>query len=100
MTWDHGMRLRPSAAEETKECQTPNGIRKRLQEFSRENPLVRHVFDASRYHGFSGEDTMTVLAYEALVRLEQYEMAALRELMIRQTSIVIPMPACDEAKPK
>jgi len=33
--------------------------------------LVRRVLDLGIYSGFSGEDTMTVLAYHALLMMEQ-----------------------------
>lgn len=33
--------------------------------------LVRQVMDLGRHQGYSGEDTMTLLAYHALLRYEQ-----------------------------
>ena len=62
--------LEPRTAQEVTECETPNGIRQRLMRCSYENPLVRAVYCAADAAGLSGEDRMTVLAFEALRRLE------------------------------
>lgn len=77
----NGKKLRPETAEELKQSCDPRGIRRRLAEYSYDNPLVHAVFSGARAQGYSGEDTMTVLAYEALLRLEQYEEAALHDVM-------------------
>ncbi len=64
-------KLAPQTAEERKEVETVQGMRKRINEMSRHDPLVRSVMDASYYQGLSGEDTMTTLAYHALLRYER-----------------------------
>ena len=67
-----GMDLNPKTAEEVKDCETPDGMRRRIQQYSREDPMVRQVLDMARYHGLSGEDTYTILAFNALRDRERF----------------------------
>lgn len=73
--WPGYMKLKPETAPEVTECADPRGMRKRLQEYAYRGsePIVKAIFDAARYQGLSGEDTMTWLAFEALKGLEQYK---------------------------
>lgn len=73
MTFGESWKLQPNTAEEVKEVETIEGKRARLNRFAYESPLVKAVFDSARYRGLSGDDTMTWLAYEALLRVEQLE---------------------------
>lgn len=70
-------KLKPESAKETEEAQTPQGMRKRLRQYARDDALTRNVWMMAQHHGLSGEDEMTVLAYNALVQLE-----ALREQLL------------------
>lgn len=45
--------------------------------------LTRHVMEYSRHSGLSGEDTMTLLAYEALCQLEQLHVRLLLDINLR-----------------
>lgn len=46
-------------------------MRKRLWKYSLHDSLVKTVFDTARYRGLSGEDMMTILAFEALRQREK-----------------------------
>ena len=65
------MDLDPKTKDEIEDCLTPDGMRRRLFKYSFSDALTRNVYDMSKYRGLSGEDTMTVLAFEALRRLEK-----------------------------
>lgn len=68
-----GMRkLEPQTAEEVKEAETPEGMRRRLVEYARDDSLTHHVFCVRYARGLSGEDTMTLLAYHALLERERF----------------------------
>ncbi len=81
-------KLEPQTEEETKECETIEGMRKRLNRYSRVNPTTRAVFDAAYYRGLSGDDTMTWLAFEALRRLERLENLMLEQAMLSPHPLV------------
>ena len=66
------MDLPPKTAEEIKDAETPEGMRRRLQQYAREDPLVRRVLEMARYQGLSGEDTYTILAFHALIDRERF----------------------------
>lgn len=63
-------KLKPETAADTMAAQTPQGMRKRLREYSSHNPIAHRVREVAYHEGWSGEDEMTVLAYHALVQLE------------------------------
>lgn len=67
------MKLTPETADDVREVETIQGKRKRLYRFSRDNALVNAVMMNAAARGLSGEDTMTWLAYEALLRVEMLE---------------------------
>ena len=81
-----GEKLKPLTAEEVKEVSTVEGMRRRIQRYAHDDSLTRHVFDSAYYRGLSGEDTMTMLAYHALLDREQF-----RELVLEQL-VLNPMP--------
>lgn len=87
--WPGEMKLEPKTAEEVNECATPQGMRKRLNLYSRHNPLVRACYDKAFYSGLSGEDLMTWLAFEALKRVESLEEFHLKFLGNNPPSLVI-----------
>ena len=88
MTMFGAMKLKPETAEEVNECATPDGMRRRLQEYAYRGgePMVKAIFDAARYRGLSGEDTMLWLAFEALQGLERLKGLLLNEAMLRPLS--------------
>lgn len=65
--WD----IEPQTAEEITECATVEGMRRRIQKYRYNDAFTRAVLDSAYVRGLSGEDTMTVLAFEALRRLER-----------------------------
>jgi hypothetical protein len=67
------MNLTPTNDHDAEECQFPRGIRRRLHEYSHHDQLTRAVFISAEAQGLSGEDTMTLLAFEALKRLQILE---------------------------
>ena len=93
MSWNNGMRLKPETAAEVNEVMEPRGIRKRLNRYRRDSALVNAVFNSAYAQGLSGEDTMTVLAYEALLRLEQYDEAMLEDAMLNIKPQIIIKPS-------
>ena len=84
--------IEPKTASEITEAATPNGMRKRIRHYSYENPLVRSVIDSAAAQGFSGEDTMTWLAFEALRRVEKLEDLILDESLTKPAASMIYKP--------
>ena len=89
------MKLKPETAEEITDCATPDGMRRRLQQYAYRGgePMVKAVFDMARVRGLSGEDMMTILAFEALKGLEHYK-AIVLDIAMRD-----PNPAAIFLKP-
>ena len=85
------MRNNKPLKSQTAEIQTANGIRRRLLEASRNNSLIRAVFDMAQREGLSGEDTYALLAYHALVAKEEMEQQAIDALNSRPNP---PFLAC------
>ena len=100
MTFPGAMKLKPHTAEEVTDCATPDGMRRRLQEYAYRGgePMVKAIFDAARCRGLSGEDTMTWLAFEALQGLERYKDLVLEQYMLNPIPppIVIPSQSGDD----
>ena len=71
MSWD-SFPIAPQTDEEKKDCETPDGIRRRLRKvyYHHSDPLVRMVFQIAEHRGMSGEDMYAVMAFEALKQLE------------------------------
>ena len=76
------MKLKPHTAAEVTDCATPDGMRRRLREYSYRGgePIVKAIMKAAAVRGLSGEDTMTWLAFAALQGLEHY-----KELILERT---------------
>lgn len=89
------MKLKPETAEEITDCATPDGMRRRLQQYAYRGgePMVKVVFDMARYRGLSGEDMMTVLAFEALKGLEHINGLLLKEAMLSTNPVMLLEPA-------
>jgi hypothetical protein len=83
--WDQP-RIKAETAEEIEEIQTGHGLRKRIFEASRHDPLVRRVMDLAMLEGLNTEEMFTRLAYYALVAKDDAE-ARLLECL--QTSVPI-----------
>jgi len=91
MTFLGDMKLKPHTAEEVTDCATPDGMRRRLQKYSYMGgeSMVKAIFDAARYRGLSGEDTMTWLAFEALQGMERYKGMVLEQYMLNPIPPII-----------
>ena len=50
---------------------TADEMRKAIDKGSRDSQLIRRCLDTARYAGSSGEDTYVLLAYQALLLLEE-----------------------------
>tara|TARA_R110001599_G_scaffold171353_1_gene362396 strand:- start:425268 stop:425489 length:222 start_codon:yes stop_codon:yes gene_type:complete len=50
-----------------------NDMRKKIEEMNFDDPMVRHVFDAARHLGLSGEDKYVALAYQAIEKYKRLE---------------------------
>lgn len=86
------MDINPTTAEEVKDAETPEGMRRRILRYSREDPMVRTILDMARYHGLSGEDTMTILAFNALRDRERFMDQMLDEAMRKPMPPIIFKP--------
>ena len=64
-------------------------MRRRIDDISRESPIVHNVLSASRYAGLSGEDTMTYLAHEAIRRMLHLEKVLLDANAMRPAPPVV-----------
>lgn len=86
------MDINPRTAEEVKDAETPEGMRRRIQRYAREDPLTRQVLEMGRYHGLSGEDLYTILAFNALRDRERFMDQVLEWHMVTVKPKVIPKP--------
>lgn len=87
------MDINPKTAEETRDAETPEGMRRRIQQYSREDPMVRQVLDMARYHGMSGEDTYTILAFYALRDRERFMDQVMEWHMLNvKPQVIVPKP--------
>lgn len=70
---------------------TPAGMRKRLIEAWRRgsSPIINDVISFAWQEGLSGEDTYTVLAYAALVAIEQGQVEAMERWFHSNPSVRI-----------
>ena len=87
------MSIKPETAQEVTECTDPRGMRKRILEYGyRGDSMTKAILDSARYQGFSGEDTMTWLAFEALKKVEHLEGLMLDHVMMNPSpSIFLPV---------
>ncbi len=84
--WLGGEKLKPANDVERKEAETVEGMRKRIRKYARDDALVHSILETGRWNGLSGDDTMTMLAYYALLEREQF-----RDMVLEQT-MLNPMP--------
>lgn len=71
MTWGQ-RKLKPETAEEVKEVETVEGMRKRIMDYARDDSMTNYVLQHAHHRGLSGDDTMTILAYQALLERESF----------------------------
>ena len=81
--------LTPQTADEMRAAETIQGKRRRIHDYAHESALVHAVMNTAYAHGLSGEDTMTLLAYTALLRLEKLEGLLLDEAMVKPSPTMI-----------
>jgi hypothetical protein len=93
-------RVKAITAEEIEQIGSIAGIRKRILEARRFDPIVNQVFKAAEMAGLSGEETFVMLAYHALVSHEDVA-AAYRDHLnsCARPSAVIWTPSAPPAKP-
>jgi hypothetical protein len=67
--------IAPQTDEEKKDCETPDGIRRRLRKvyYHYSDPTIVHVMRLAEARGMSGEDMYTVMAFEALKHMEDMQ---------------------------
>lgn len=97
MSFPGDMKLKPHTAAEVTDCATPDGMRRRLQEYAYRGgePMVKAIFDQARYSGMSGEDTMVWLAFEALKGLEHFKGLVIERAMIDPAPRLLLTPSGD-----
>ena len=85
------MKLKPETAQEINDCATPDGMRRRLREYSFRGgeSMVKAIFASADYRGMSGEDKMTWLAFEALQVLERFKELVMERAMLDADSPII-----------
>lgn len=71
MGFTYGLRA-PETAEEVQRQTTLNGMREAIEKAQWDSPIIRSALQAARYTGLNGEDTYTLLAYHALLSLENH----------------------------
>ncbi len=93
MSFDH-FPIAPQTDEEKKECETPDGIRRRLRKvyYHHSDPLIHACLRMSEARGLSGEDMYTVLAFEALKQLEELRKRYLNTINTMPFSQFPPTP--------
>jgi hypothetical protein len=69
--FQYGLR-KPETAEEIQQQNTIRGMRIAILEAQRDSPLIRQALITAECAGLSGEDTFTLLAYYALLSLEDH----------------------------
>lgn len=76
--------------EQLREAHTPNDMRAELFRVSREDSLVRSVFQMADYNGMSAEDRFTILAYHAMAARNKLMQDAVQFAMLdtRQPIII------------
>jgi len=83
--WDRP-HIKAETAEEIEQVQTVVGLRKRIFEFSRHDPLVRRVMDLAMLNGLDTEEMFARLAYAALVAKDAAEDQLLEHAQISAAS--------------
>jgi hypothetical protein len=63
---------RPETAKETQAQATLEGMRAAIERGSFDSSLIRQCLDTARIQGLNGEDTYTLLAYHALLAVEDF----------------------------
>jgi hypothetical protein len=63
---------RPRTAEATQRESELNGMRQAIFKGSYDSHLIRNCLEKARHCGLSGEDTYVLLAYTALLQLEEH----------------------------
>ena len=76
------MKLAPETKGEQEMAGTPDGRRILLHRYSHYDTLTRSVMNCAEHLGLSGEDTMVLLAFEALRDRERLLDAALNHYML------------------
>lgn len=71
-TWERP-HIKAETAEEIEQVQTLAGLRKRIFEYSRHDPLIRRVMDLAMMHGLNTEEMFARLAYAALCAKDETE---------------------------
>ena len=72
-SWIDCGRLKPKTAKECREVETIEGMRRAINRYARDNPMVRTCEDLAWCKGWNGEDKMTYIAYHALLKAEKLE---------------------------
>lgn len=86
--FQYGLR-RPETAEEVQQQSTLRGMRHAIWNAQRDSPLIAQALRTAECAGLSGEDTFTLLAYYALLSLEDHAQRASRMLSLMPVPPVI-----------
>lgn len=69
---------KPETIEETERQATLDGMRAAIEEAQRDSVIIQSCLNQARYQGLNGEDTYTLLAYHALVAVEEHYQLSLK----------------------
>lgn len=81
--------INPQGPVEHGECATPAGMRARINRYRHDDYLTCYVLDIADREGLSGEDRMTLLAFEALRRMETLQDRALADAMVTVPRFIV-----------
>lgn len=86
----------PVSLEDIKDAETVEGMRRAIHRAARDSALINAVLQARNHGGMSGEDTYVMLAYHALLHLEQMHKTALQLLRSTLPPRFVVAPKEDE----
>lgn len=75
--YTHDRMLKPESQEDVKLAETINGKRALIRRYGWHDNLVHRILTLAEREGWSGEDTMTMIAYHALLEREE-----MREMLV------------------
>ena len=84
--------------EQLREANTPEEMRAEIHRLSRDrlSVIVRATMDCADFYGMSAEDRYTMLAYQALRDLAQYQKVTLEQLALTPTPhLIVATPPGD-----
>ena len=86
---------KPETATETQARSTVNGMRKAITDASYHSALIRQCMLRADAAGLSGEDRYVLIAYHALMMLEELHRDRMDRLMLEPNPLILPIRQSD-----